>query len=176
MIFKCRKCGSCCKNLTETMGEHRFGLLLTPKEAGLFPRELVKPYMGTERKGRRRPRPAQITAYQLDADNCPHLGEDNRCGIYDRRPLSCRAFPVHIGLVEGELRVYASTRCKLAEESKNEPIGMNRETMNATARIQREIIQVTQWMRPLNENKWIPTAELAYEYLKELAAQQKVAP
>jgi len=158
------------------MGRHRFGLLLTPKEAGLFPRELVKPYMGTERKGKSRPRPAQIIAYQLDAENCPHLEEDNSCRIYDKRPLSCQAFPVHIGLVEGELTVYASTRCELTKDNKDELIEMDRETMNATARIQKEIIQLTQWMRPLNENRWIPTEELAYEYLKELAAQQKVAP
>ncbi len=32
----------------------------------------------------------QVIAYQ--AGRCPFLGDDDRCGIYDDRPLSCRQF------------------------------------------------------------------------------------
>ena len=35
-------------------------------------------------------RTAQVIGYQYG--RCPFLGDDDRCGIYDDRPLSCRQF------------------------------------------------------------------------------------
>lgn len=31
--------------------------------------------------------------YFIDADVCPFLTKENRCGIYEKRPLICQQFP-----------------------------------------------------------------------------------
>ena len=85
--FKCLKCGDCCKSLRSTKIK---GLLIQPHELDLFPREHVELCLG---KGKS-PNHSQfvIWAFQLIDDTCPHLKE-NRCMIYDNRPIFCRAYP-----------------------------------------------------------------------------------
>jgi Fe-S-cluster containining protein len=41
------------------------------------------------------------TMWDLDHDNCPFLSEDNKCKIYEDRPLVCQTYPlVAIGLLK----------------------------------------------------------------------------
>ena len=65
-------------------------MTLLPKEALLFPAELVRPAVGVGRS----PHGGgfRVVAYQLEADVCPHLVE-SLCRIYVDRPASCRQFP-----------------------------------------------------------------------------------
>jgi hypothetical protein len=46
-------------------------------------------------KGRSRPRPNPVI-YQLNLNVCPYITRNNRCTIYTRRPLVCRAHPLSI--------------------------------------------------------------------------------
>ena len=94
--FTCLQCGYCCRNLIQ---KHPYlpgvkgGLFLIPKETKLFPREHIYPNKGWGLKGRARPRPLVIYAYQLDMNRCPHL-RGNLCEIYENRPLACRGYPL----------------------------------------------------------------------------------
>lgn len=77
------------------------GIVLTPEEA----RRLRA---ASKRKGARarilphtflldgRTRTAVMVSYRLDHAQCPFL-EGYRCGVYEDRPLPCRAFPVMVG-------------------------------------------------------------------------------
>lgn len=90
--WACTRCGGCCKRLLFTSPEGRtIGLWLMPSETGLFPPEAVFPLAGHGS-------PVEVTAYQLGVDRCPHYRESpsgfGECGIHDRRPTACRAFPV----------------------------------------------------------------------------------
>jgi len=99
--FECLKCGECCRNLhikVEKIGT--VGLFLLPNERGLFPAETVIPLYGAGLKGKSRPRPEVIFAYQILQSICPHLTEENLCDVYDRRPIACRAFPLQIIMLD----------------------------------------------------------------------------
>lgn len=87
-MFHCRKCGTCCRSLLEYVNGVKTGLLLTAKETGLFPSDMVSPKLaiGTMK-------PEAIVSYQLNVDVCPYINERNECRIYDRRPLICQSFP-----------------------------------------------------------------------------------
>jgi len=94
MKFRCLRCGYCCRNLIYD-GAIRKGLLLLPSEVHLFPTSLIKPSYGAGKKGKSRPRPRKIIAYQYARKVCIHL-KNNLCGIYYQRPLACRGYPLSI--------------------------------------------------------------------------------
>ena len=60
-------------------------MYLFPKEAEVFPREVIAPLF---RYGE------VVIAYQVTVNRCPHLNVDNNCAIYEKRPLLCQAFPL----------------------------------------------------------------------------------
>jgi Fe-S-cluster containining protein len=92
-FWKCQQCGDCCKGLLVQKEHGLEGLPLFQSEVQLFAPELVFPSAGWGIKGRTRPRPEKVILYQLDAERCPHLSDDNKCQIYQSRPLVCRSFP-----------------------------------------------------------------------------------
>jgi|WetSurMetagenome_2_1015567.scaffolds.fasta_scaffold310052_3 Fe-S-cluster containining protein len=105
--FKCEQCGGCCTDLLDkSLGIGMRGLYLQKNEIHLFPKEHVKPMYAT-RKGRSRPRPDVIFAYQLDLNTCPHL-KGNSCSIYEKRPTICRSFPFEAGAASRKCFVIAS--------------------------------------------------------------------
>ncbi len=66
------------------------GLMLFTNEVKLFKKKHVKPCLAT---GKTLTHGSfKIITYQLTENVCTHF-EDNSCGIYRERPLSCRAFP-----------------------------------------------------------------------------------
>ena len=93
IIFECKKCGTCCRNLVEDVNGIINGLFLTSKETRLFPSKLISPKiaLGVDK-------PKKTVAYQLNVNVCPHINERNKCRIYDKRPLACKSFPFEIGL------------------------------------------------------------------------------
>jgi Fe-S-cluster containining protein len=93
------------------MGGFTVGLSLHPREIGLFPSDLVFPYIGIGLIGH----PKRIVEYQLGINVCPHL-EGNKCRIYLNRPLACQSYPFEIEDVE-PLRVYLEENCRWIKES-----------------------------------------------------------
>lgn len=81
--FECNRCGTCCSHLLSNQGGLHYGMYLSPKEAELFPQEVISPLF---RYGE------TIIAHQVTVNRCPHLNVDNGCAIYEKRPLLCRAF------------------------------------------------------------------------------------
>ena len=70
------------------------GLGIFSDERTLFPDELVSPHVGL---GWGSPSgPKHVVSYQLNVNDCPNLSEDNRCKVYDKRPLVCQAFPLRL--------------------------------------------------------------------------------
>jgi len=106
-LFRCLECGICCRDIFDDRGGEKRGLTLKPEEALLFPENLIAPLaaFGLEQA-------ETIFLYQLKANNCP-LIDQNRCMIYERRPLLCRAFPLSQGGY--------STKCKQFRFARNFP-------------------------------------------------------
>jgi Fe-S-cluster containining protein len=88
IIFACKKCGTCCRNLLEDVEGNETGLILTVKETRLFPSRMVSPRFSIGMR-----KPEKTILYQLNAKDCPFVTESNDCIIYDKRPLVCRQFP-----------------------------------------------------------------------------------
>jgi Fe-S-cluster containining protein len=99
-VFKCKKCGNCCKDLFDFRRGEKRGLTLTTQEAALFSDKEIAPLAAFGFDS-----PNIIFLYQLSVKDCPHINIENHCTIYEKRPLICRAFP----LTEGSF----STKCKL---------------------------------------------------------------
>ena len=87
--FRCEECGECCKHL---VGK-RFGGAIMPAEKErlelLASRRCVSThFMPLTRVGNK------VTTWQFADEVCPFL-ENNRCKIYEWRPLLCRMYPLH---------------------------------------------------------------------------------
>ena len=89
LIFECKKCGTCCRNLFRDSQGVRKGLILTDREAELFPSKMISPHLGIGMKEFEE----LIVIYQLNVRDCPLLSQESRCTVYGMRPLMCRVFP-----------------------------------------------------------------------------------
>ena len=92
--FNCMKCGKCCQNLIKiNVDGIASGLSLRNQELSLFPQENIVPHI---RIGRSPDwsKPQIILRHQLNMNICPHIGTDNSCNIYGKRPLVCQSFPL----------------------------------------------------------------------------------
>ena len=89
--FKCLRCGECCKNLIHEVEGMLKGPSLWPDEIHLFLKNTISPSYGI---GKTSDSVNGIYMYQLNIDDCPHLTTSKECKIYDKRPLSCRVFPL----------------------------------------------------------------------------------
>ncbi|PIU60967.1 hypothetical protein COS83_05080 [archaeon CG07_land_8_20_14_0_80_38_8] len=100
MKFKCAQCGNCCRDFGRVSEKYPLlsstGVIFLNKprivlydwERNLFPDNKVVPcevFYDDAKKT------SIIMSYTL-ADNCPHLN-NNKCSIYDKRPMACRGFP-----------------------------------------------------------------------------------
>lgn len=93
--WKCAKCGKCCVDIVNETAVGTLGLFLLPFECQLFPKQVIKPMYGVGTRGKSRPRPKFIFAYQMIASPCIwYMKEEHKCAIYDVRPLACRQFPL----------------------------------------------------------------------------------
>jgi len=66
------------------------GLMLFPNELKLFKKKHVKPCLAMGKSLTHGS--FKVMTSQLTENVCPHF-EDDSCGVYRVRPLSCRAFP-----------------------------------------------------------------------------------
>ena len=163
--FKCLKCGECCKNLhikTKLGGAKwvTLGLFILPHERKLFPANIVMPMYGAGIKGKSRPRPDIIFAYQISQNICPHLTSKNLCGIYKRRPIACRSFPLET--------VFLDRRCTWVKQRFYEGEGTPRDMLdlgNMSKYHKMLFKHITafaegyhyMWAWNLNTKKWVKT-------------------
>ena len=92
---KCLECGICCKYPLILPSERK----AISKSLGLFRRRLLK---------------RQGPFYRIESDPCPFLkrsGSKRECEIYEKRPLSCRIFPLVI--IPETLKWTVSDECPL---------------------------------------------------------------
>jgi len=79
--------------LKDVMGKLS-GLGLFREEIKLFPKEFVSPEIGFGFGEKDPSKPKYIVGYQLNVQVCPYISEDHLCKIYEKRPLTCQAFPL----------------------------------------------------------------------------------
>jgi Fe-S-cluster containining protein len=116
--FQCQRCGGCCKNTRGRLGEigkkraippfifeytsrqkasislHEWELPVLKEEAKRQNLSLtVVPYLAIWDDINRLP---VALNYTLDHDDCPFVTKENICSINDKKPLVCKAYPVHI--------------------------------------------------------------------------------
>ena len=81
LSLDCGTCGSCCRS-NEVVLE-RADLERLRERPELIRRPFAK-----------RRADGKIVLVLLRSNDCKHLGNDNRCGIYELRPNACRSFPI----------------------------------------------------------------------------------
>jgi Fe-S-cluster containining protein len=162
IIFNCRKCGTCCRNLIENVNGINTGLLLTVKEIDLFPSKMVSPKLaiGFEK-------PEKIIQYQLNVGDCPHINEKNECKIYEKRPLVCRAFPRESGsertptisikcpVIGSQMKEYETREVEVSVTEIEASEKMNRHILNRSQKLHK--IGHKRWNFDVKTGKWILT-------------------
>jgi len=88
-LWRCIQCGECCRHL---VGQ-KFGMAVTPEEKRRLEtlarrRGINVHFLPLTWNG------FKVTLYQFADEVCPFL-RNNRCSIYQWRPLACRMYPVH---------------------------------------------------------------------------------
>lgn len=133
-LFQCLRDAVCCRNLLLNLAnQYQVGLCLLPQETKLFLAADISPMWAAGTKGYRRPRPNPVT-YQLNLNVCPYLTHNNRCSIYNRRPLVCRAHPLSIhpdGTVDVDAHCPGCQQQKIIGITAKLPEIFNAETINA---------------------------------------------
>jgi len=136
-------------------------MFLTPEETRLFPRDHIFPLYGAGLKGRARPRPAYIFAYQMDLEPCPFFDQQTHlCTNYDRRPVTCRSFPLvgSAAIASQDCQFLARFNVKeetfvINEETIREEREANRKGMlHVATHLQRQNLL---WVWPLDLKRWI---------------------
>ncbi len=158
--FKCLRCGECCQNFLsdaskdKKIGEfdercpfiislNRLYLPFFDWEIDDFLQELKK--INSTRKivpGKvsfdLKSERTIVHKYTLDGQNCPFFS-DNKCNIYEKRPIACKQFPcMHdlTGLISGqEIQLYENKGCKFERENelKYDLFKNNRDRVEAPA-------------------------------------------
>ena len=120
-----------------------FGLYLNPDEVKLFKEEDVRPLFKYK---------DQIIAYQMILNVCPHY-KDNKCEIYESRPLGCKSFPLK-GIKDIETNV-----CRFTREHKDAEWNFDsfkEEQEYVKQGIKQALVEpIATEMYLFNENKWI---------------------
>jgi len=82
---------------------------------------------------------------------CPFLGEDNRCKIYDSRPLGCRIFPFDPEFNRNRklvrLRLIEATECLYEKDGSNSISGLYSLHKRTEAELGEYQAKVTEWNR-----------------------------
>jgi len=167
LVFRCLRCGRCCKDLlAEYRGVLR-GLTLMPDERRLFPESEVRPAVGMGSS------PGEVgfevIAYQMKEDSCPHLS-GNLCEIYADRSSSCRQFPFSLKLgTGGELLMGFDLNCPSIRELLGdlaEPSVRFEEREHAERLLRVEVEAMKNpdraWYFDLGSKKWVK-----YSYLQK---------
>jgi Fe-S-cluster containining protein len=159
IIFYCTKCGICCNSLLENIDGIVNGLHLTEKETRLFQPELVSPQTAIGFG-----KPEKIISYQLNVAVCPHLGQKNECRIYEKRPLACQSYPIHVNGLDVKCPQIGSVikegefcECEFSEIEKKAVEKINRYYLNRTKEYFEKGAKL--WRFDLSTRKWVISRE-----------------
>ena len=159
IIFECKKCGTCCRNLVEDVNGIINGLFLTSKETRLFPSKLISPKiaLGVDK-------PKKTVAYQLNVNVCPHINDRNECRMYEKRPLACKSFPFEIGLLKSTVSVKCPQIGSKMKVDEFREVELSGTEIEASQKINRYLLNRYQkyfkkgtdlWKFDLKTRKWI---------------------
>ncbi len=84
-VFKnidCLQCGNCCRLIGPRLRDKDYKVLA--KEDCLTPKNYMMDYLKDD---------GDSGFYLFRELPCPYINEDNRCSVYEKRPLSCEEFP-----------------------------------------------------------------------------------
>jgi Fe-S-cluster containining protein len=178
LAFRCTGCGNCCKDpllpLTDT------DLRLIANRTGDHPLEFVRWVSRDEirmddepeafvrlRQGKR------VMTLKHERGGCRYLGDDDRCTIYDRRPLGCRIFPFDPEFDKRgnlrRLRLIDATTCDYESDGKNDPDRIRSLHARYERASERYYESVAEWNRAQTARRragW--AAQTAREYLEFL--------
>jgi len=103
--YLCKMCGRCCKSITTkyTLDELKKMVEQGSEEARVFI-DVFKPYASIEEARKVEPHQVNQVLEELkqeedfDINNvtfyyCPHITQENKCGIYEQRPECCKRAP-----------------------------------------------------------------------------------
>lgn len=151
LAFRCTGCGNCCKDpllpLTDT------DLRLISSRTGDHPADFVRWVTRQEiqmddepesfvllRQGKR------VMTLKHERGSCRYLGEDDRCTIYERRPLGCRIYPFEPSFDKKgtlkRLRLIGACECPYELDGKNDPdrlYSLHQRYESATERYQERV-------------------------------------
>jgi Fe-S-cluster containining protein len=129
--------------------------MLTKNETELFPAEAIAPQYAVGTVNQKK-----IILYQMKVGPCPKLSPENKCQIYEKRPLICRSFPI--------MADYISSKCKAFSYRKPGQIYQDiypmTEMKEANAKISRFVeakikkaskTGMREWEYDLASKKWI---------------------
>ncbi len=161
--ISCNRCGVCCSSLIKTKDGISKGLFLTEKERDLFNYDVVKPSRALGRK-----KPEKVISYQLSVSPCPHL-EGNVCKIYEKRPLTCKAYPFQISLSNDidtdctEIRkVLKPNEHKFFDPPLESKEALNKIRSYFTNRVEKYMkTGYREWNYDLSSNEWIVRSSLS---------------
>lgn len=80
----CTQCANCCKTMTPTY--QRADILRIAKHLGMKPKDFKEKWLMQDESN------GDFVNKQVP---CQFLQDDNRCGIYEVRPIDCAEFPHH---------------------------------------------------------------------------------
>ena len=163
--FKCLQCGRCCSFQSNGGPNKVTGISLFPRERNLFPEDIINPQVGIGRKPS--DKKFKIIAYQM-FENTSSLLEHNKCTIYERRPIACRAFPLYPFIIVGrgvitKVDPYCTALEKMGIENPGESIVFNPSSLsnesiyvNELAKISFQILRKFKraWVYDSLSDKW----------------------
>lgn len=103
--FRCTGCGNCCRDTVVCLTDADIQRIVAA--TGKSPGEFVR-FFGEEEVEMDKRSPLwvrfdggrAIMALRWAAGHCIFLDDDNRCTIYEHRPLTCRQYPFNVELSE----------------------------------------------------------------------------
>lgn len=103
--YLCKMCGKCCRSITTNLSHEELKALAEKgsDEARVFV-EIFKPFAGIEEAKKVVPEQIEQILKELEQSEsfdinkvtfyyCPHIQDDNKCGIYECRPECCKRAP-----------------------------------------------------------------------------------
>ena len=154
--FRCTGCGNCCKDpllpLTDT------DVARISESTGDDARDVVRfvdrnaidmddepEAFASLRAGKR------VMILRHEGGGCRYLGDDDRCTIYDARPLGCRIFPFDpsydkVGKLR-RLKLIQATDCLYELDGKNDPNAIRRLHQSYEAATHAYQERIAEWNR-----------------------------
>lgn len=156
--FRCLKCGYCCSHIISETRFGKLGIFLMPKEAEWFPKDKISPLYAAGLKGRSRPRPREIFAYQLNVPFCPWLERTlQTCIMWHHRPLVCRSYPIRESSIHKPCRFVTANlsgeEIQLDTKSLEEEVAADESILSYVKRFRGEPL----WVWPLDKATWTRT-------------------